>query len=52
MGEVGLGYYYNDNLEILRLDRLHQDYIATNQGLNGDGNEELCKTLIRVYAVC
>jgi hypothetical protein len=23
-GDVGLGYYYNDNLEFLKLDRLHQ----------------------------
>jgi hypothetical protein len=40
-GDVGLGgYYYDDNLEILNLDRLHWNYIMTNQGPKEDGNKE------------
>ena len=37
-GDVGLGYYYNDNHEILKLVRLFQDYIATNQAQKEDRN--------------
>ena len=38
--DVGLGSYYNGNLEILKLERLCRDYIATNQSPKEDGNEE------------
>jgi hypothetical protein len=36
MGDEGLGYYYDDNIEILKLVRLRQDYITTNQAPKED----------------
>ena len=39
MGDVGLGYYYNDDRVNLPLERLRQDYIMTNQAPKEGGNE-------------
>lgn len=37
---VDLSYYYDGNLEILKLERLRQDYIATNQASKEDGYKD------------
>jgi hypothetical protein len=35
-----LSYYYDGNLEILKLERLCQDYITTNQASKEDGYKD------------
>jgi hypothetical protein len=35
-----LGYYYDENLEILKLERLRRDYIARSPKPKEDGNDK------------
>jgi hypothetical protein len=39
-GDIGLDYYYNENLEILKLERLHRDYIARSPKSKENGNNQ------------